>query len=295
MIVISLAWTFSEARGATTYTWRNETNHEVTLDFGYEVRIGEGTLTSVKLLPGTERTFRGFPHVNVYIRGGRIQKYAEHGLFLAGEGVFDAPSGVYDIIDGPPPTPHLPINPFPPDAQHAKVFGALVLSPNIAKIEDIPLSELKEPHREIDEMFRAVHEWATAKGFKSACPDFERGSSNRGEVIQAIVVTNGEIVGIPVDELDVSTIDSRFRSVGRWAASHNFVGGYPNFNQGIEGGRTVIQAVLFKAPDAEVVETPKMALTGWKDFETRMRCFHRWGGVYKPFNGDFVIPNCEQR
>lgn len=150
------------------------------------------------------------------------------------------------------------------DYGNGTVFGTTRLLPNATVFQDIPAAELGNPSG-AEARFLAMHRWADGHGYVSAVPTFQQASYGGAIVYGAHLLKPGTAIvrDIFASELgNPASMEERFRAIGRWASSHGYAAGYPNFEQANYGQGTVYGAVLILPGYADHRDVPEFMVTG---------------------------------
>jgi hypothetical protein len=82
------------------------------------------------------------------------------------------------------------------------VYGAILFKSNVVESTTIPVEELGNPST-TEQRFRAVHNWATRRGYLGGFPNFHQADHGQGVVFGAILIKKGygQVVSIPLSQL----------------------------------------------------------------------------------------------
>ncbi len=149
-----------------------------------------------------------------------------------------------------------------PNFHHAdygdgEVNGVIILNSSAAEWRDVPAVELGDPPADdMPARFRATNDWASSRGFAGGFPNFHEADYGNGTVYGTILLKSDAVEwrDVPATELGDPPdrdIAARFTATNDWAASHGFVGGFPNFHEADYGNGRVYGTILLKPGKAQ--------------------------------------------
>jgi Zn-dependent metalloprotease len=134
-----------------------------------------------------------------------------------------------------------------------EAHGTVLLLPHAAEGRNVRAADLGNPAG-VEARFRAVNDYAGARGFAGGYPNFHQAGTGSGLVYGVILLRSGTAEGrdVPAAELGhPADAEALFRAVNDYAIVRGFVGGFPNFHQADTDARTVYGTILIKLGAAE--------------------------------------------
>jgi hypothetical protein len=179
------------------------------------------------------------------------------------------------------------------EAHYEDEFGTILLKAGAADWRDIPASELGNPTSP-EARVRAVNDWASARGYVGAFPNFHQADYGHGLVYGVLLIKRqaGDWRDIPAAELNYpADFAARFRAVNDWAAAHGYLSGFPNFHEANYGQGVVYGAVLLKRETADWRDLRGSELGNPSGSEARFRAVNDWANGHGYVSG---YPNFHQ-
>ncbi len=133
------------------------------------------------------------------------------------------------------------------------VYGTILLHEAGVEGRDVLMSELGNPTGAAAR-FRAVHDYAAARGFVGGFPNFHEAETPAGTVYGTILLRSSaaEWRDVLASELGhPNGPEERFRAVNDYAVTNGFVGGFPNFHEAETPAGTFYGTILIKRTAAE--------------------------------------------
>ena len=163
------------------------------------------------------------------------------------------------------------------EADHGSgtVYGTILLKPGFAQWRDVPIGALHNP-TSVEARFRALNDWANARGYTSGFPNFHE-ADYRSFPVLLLKSDVADWRDIPAVELgNPTSVEARFRAVNDWAARNGYLSAFPNFYDADYGSGTVYGTLLIKSSAAEWRDIPVAELGNPTSVEARFRAVNDW-------------------
>ena len=145
-------------------------------------------------------------------------------------------------------------------------YGTIMLSTGNVERRVVLASDLGYAGEDVGERSRTAHRFAERNGFVGGFPDWEQSLDGHGNLVYRIILLRPPIAErriIRASQLGYAGTDvgERYRTAHCYAEANGFVGGFPDWEQGLDGsGELVYGVILVRAPGAMRRVVPAIAL-----------------------------------
>lgn len=171
------------------------------------------------------------------------------------------------------------------------MYSVIVIKKEAADYITIPMTELAggaNEFRDDAEQFRAFHRWAGRNGYASGFTHYHQADDERGHYFGAIMFKKPAVDRLltPLQDSETASFEQRFYSVDQRTDFSKYIGGFPDYEQGVKDGATVFGAIYVKHgyADRKVVSAAEL-----KNPQNILQLFqnaHSWAENQSDENGE---------